>query len=895
MGWLATHQNAENQKVSIVVSYEPTVVGTTPRVRVAGPFSVKDAIKECPVSKWDPRRKIWTVPRTRLSVVSVMESISARFPQARHEFHSDISAIADGPRSVADIVPADLPLAVLKPWSHQAVGAAMVRGLEGCMLAWEMGCVDRDTEYLTLDGWKKISDYTDGDVICVFDTSTETARFEPPKVFINAPCEMFHRISHGYGVDQVVSDEHVLALETKKNANFTSDVAGDVIRRIKSSGGRNFVHLRTRFLLENGPGRTGTGLSERDLRLMVAIMADGSFPSGVSTNRCTVSIKKPRKINRFKSMIDGREKELGVYERNAPLGFVKFSLNAPIKSKTYVQDWWRSATVEEMSVILDECFHWDGSGGSLTYWSRHRSDADFIQFCAHSTGRHASIVFSSGVWAVKIRKTNRACFTRDNVSDYASIDGRKYCFTTSTGFWIARRNGCVFVTGNSGKTKPIFDTVVHDESFRLTLVVCPASVVSVWSRQYDVHVPKDLRSRIRVLGLTSAQTVARRARSLRDVYESHVVGGNGQLIVATNTEAVWRGELAAVLKSLPIDLAVVDESQRIANPQSQITKFMANEIAPRSRRRVCLSGTPLGNGPQDAFGQFLFCEPAVFGQTITPFRARYCVMGGYENRQVVAYQNLQEFTARMGRVTSRVRVEDVVDLPEYTDNEISVTLGDEAKKIYVRLRDSFVAEHAGGMVTATNAISKLLRLQQITSGFAAVTDVESDETRAVDVDTSKRDALVDIVDGVDRDEPLVVFCRFVKDLDAVREVALKTGRMSFEISGRVKQQEEWERDVDKARASKSQRAPIIAVQIKAGGVGIDLTRARYCVYYSLGYSLQDYEQSRARTRRPGQTRSVFYYHLVASGTVDVMVYRALRAKRDVVDAVISDIVSGVRE
>ena len=84
-------------------------------------------------------------------------------------------------------------------------------------------------------------------------------------------------------------------------------------------------------------------------------------------------------------------------------------------------------------------------------------------------------------------------------------------------------------------------------------------------------------------------------------------------------------------------------------------------------------------------------------------------------------------------------------------------------------------------------------------------------------------------------------------------------------------------------------ATVLAVQIQSGGEGIDLTRAAYCAYYSIGHSLGDYDQSLARIHRPGQTRPVVYYHLTASATVDVAVYDALDKKRNVIDAVLASL------
>ena len=100
-------------------------------------------------------------------------------------------------------------------------------------------------------------------------------------------------------------------------------------------------------------------------------------------------------------------------------------------------------------------------------------------------------------------------------------------------------------------------------------------------------------------------------------------------------------------------------------------------------------------------------------------------------------------------------------------------------------------------------------------------------------------------------------------------------RPHFEISGRVKSLEEW-----------NQRGGVLAVQIQAGGLGLDLTAARYCVYYSLGFSLGDYLQSVARLHRPGQTSLVDYIHLVAAESIDEIIVNALENKEDVINRIL---------
>jgi SNF2 family DNA or RNA helicase len=177
-------------------------------------------------------------------------------------------------------------------------------------------------------------------------------------------------------------------------------------------------------------------------------------------------------------------------------------------------------------------------------------------------------------------------------------------------------------------------------------------------------------------------------------------------------------------------------------------------------------------------------------------------------------------------------------------------------------------------------------MQQITSGYLPVYREYYDENdrlhheldRVEKIDSGKAELLAEIAEDIDEHEPIVVFCRFQHDLDEIKAVAEKLGRTYGEISGRKK-------DALDDRAELKDGIQIAGVQIQAGGVGIDLTKARYGIYYSVGYSLGDYEQSLARIHRPGQTRPVIYYHLVAASTIDETVYRNLSNKRDVVKSI----------
>jgi SNF2 family DNA or RNA helicase len=208
------------------------------------------------------------------------------------------------------------------------------------------------------------------------------------------------------------------------------------------------------------------------------------------------------------------------------------------------------------------------------------------------------------------------------------------------------------------------------------------------------------------------------------------------------------------------------------------------------------------------------------------------------------------------------------------------------RKAYNELRDDLITLIGLGHVTAANGLVKLLRLQQVNGGWLTP---QGDEERSIptQIGKSRQRCLTEILEDLGPKEPVVVFCRFWTDLDVVNLASQEIcERPAMELSGRKNQLDEWQ---------KSDAPPILAVQIQAGGLGVDLTRACYAVYYSIGFSLGDYEQAKARTHRPGQTRPVTHVHVVAEDTVDEKIYAALTAKRDVVKFVLENMKFGTQE
>lgn len=403
------------------------------------------------------------------------------------------------------------------------------------------------------------------------------------------------------------------------------------------------------------------------------------------------------------------------------------------------------------------------------------------------------------------------------------------------------------------------------------LIVAPLRVVDrVWPSQFEQHAGRtDLL--ICALG-DEFDSVKKKTEYAQQQHRLARARGH-RFICIINYQSLWREPFRSWALSRLWGLVMLDESHRIKAPGGKASMY-CNRLRSHAKFRLCLTGTMIPHSPLDTYAQYRFLSPDILGTNFHAFRQRYAVMGGFNQKQVVGFRNLDELEARLRPITFVVG-KDALDLPE----EISVVyhsyLGEPGAKTYRDLDDEFRAEVVAGTVTVSNAMVKLLRLQQITGGA-----IKTDDGTEVEIDGSKAELLLDTLDDIDEQEPVVVFCRFHHDLDTVHRVAKACGRPSAELSGRRDELAAWARG----------EARILAVQITAGGEGVnEMVLARYSIFYSLTYSLGEYDQARNRVHRPGQKRSVMQIHLVAKGTVDERIMRALEKRQEVVQSILNEL------
>lgn len=431
-------------------------------------------------------------------------------------------------------------------------------------------------------------------------------------------------------------------------------------------------------------------------------------------------------------------------------------------------------------------------------------------------------------------------------------------------------------TGKSLTSIAITGALSQAGRIQRVLIVAPLSILGVWEEEFQKFAAFPY-----ALAVLSGSST-KKLDTLRHM------NGIALQVVVVNYESAWRLEKA--LTTWHPDLIIADEGHKIKTHNIAASKAM-HRIGAKASYRLLLTGTVITNKAIDVFSQYKFLNPAIYGNSFYAFRNRYFDMVGYGNHTPVLKKSMEgELTEKLHSISYRATKAECLDLPETTDVIRQVELEPAALRIYRGLVKESYAELTGGeqgasvAVTATNILTRLLRLSQLTGGFLG-----NDETAAVEqVSAAKLSALEDILDGaVAEGKKLVIIARFIPEIKAICKLLEKRGLGYSCITGEVK-----DRNEQVARFQKEPEVMAFVGQIATAGLGITLTAASTMVFYSLDYSMSNFEQTKARIHRVGQRMPCTYLYLVARGTVDEKVLAALESKADLARTLVDDYRSG---
>jgi superfamily II DNA or RNA helicase len=390
------------------------------------------------------------------------------------------------------------------------------------------------------------------------------------------------------------------------------------------------------------------------------------------------------------------------------------------------------------------------------------------------------------------------------------------------------------------------------------LVVAPTSLVGNWHRELKKFAPH-----LSVLVLHGG-------------HRRRAWGHLPRVDVAITTYGTLLRDNARI-ESQRFSLLVLDEAQAIKNPRG---RAHAAVKALDADHHVCLSGTPIENDLEELWALFDIAAPGLLG-SLDRFRSGFRVpierMGNQER--------LATLRRRVGPYVLRRMKEDVApELPDKTEIVRAVELPDAQRDLYEGIR---VAAHAEvrkvvrtkGLAASTiDILGALMKLRQSCCDPRLVRIGAAQEVER----SAKLETLLAMLEEmVARGRRILVFSQFTSMLQIIA-AELRARRIRHVVlTGESRARQEL---VDEFQAG---LAPVFLISLKAGGTGLNLTRADTVIHYDPWWNPAAQSQATDRAYRIGQDKPVFVYNLVVAGSVEERILALQKRKKELADGVLS--------
>ena len=446
----------------------------------------------------------------------------------------------------------------------------------------------------------------------------------------------------------------------------------------------------------------------------------------------------------------------------------------------------------------------------------------------------------------------------------------------------------LFMDMRTGKTKVVIDKACASRIEGLincVILICPLSLRKNWVRELarDATIPVD------------HHLLDTKGRGPKD-FERWLNTPHDFKWLIVGVESLAAGSAIDYVKRFCLTStkihAVVDESTKIKTHNATRSKNVVS-IGRMTETREIMTGSVLTKSPLDLFMQFEFLDPDIIGLgDYYAFRARYAVMGGYENRQIIGYENLDELIELVSPYTFQVRQHEVFDSKkEYVLREVEMT--PEQKAVYADLKKYSRIDNGDQQLVVQNVLEKMLRMQEVAGGFVSYEHTEEQlaklrETwgpakklpRTYRVPLPGKNPKVEEVLACveDYEGPTIVWCAFKDEIYAVaKALREKYGEdQVVELHGDV---DEAQRDINVNVLFQGRKARFCVGNAATGGMGLTMDVADNEIYLSNTFNYVDREQSEERGTAEGKTTLIV--DIVVRGTVDDTILAANEAKKDV--------------
>ncbi len=339
-------------------------------------------------------------------------------------------------------------------------------------------CVDAETEVLTEDGWKKIPYITTQDKVACFDKNDESIKFMHPSATISSYKDKAVKIT-GNGATLYFSEDHRLPLRVKggrENSDRRNTIT-DVL-----AGGYKATHYYNWIL--SGENKRDEHLTAAE-RVYIAVEADGHLaydkenPKGGTRQRdynsrygsedyrftYHIALMKSRKIERLKALLE-TSGLLWSVAKSTSNNYCEFNIWSNLDLKHFANCFDINMGEQKAMEFIEELVFWDGtfSGQQANWYTNKKEEVDFVQAVACQTNVRTTVSvvnrignLRKGEWktpydkltySVNFQSIHTEVTARSMKREDIEWNDKMYCLSVPTTYFVARRDGFVFVTGN---------------------------------------------------------------------------------------------------------------------------------------------------------------------------------------------------------------------------------------------------------------------------------------------------------------------------------------------------------------------------------------------------------------------------------------------------------------
>lgn len=449
--------------------------------------------------------------------------------------------------------------------------------------------------------------------------------------------------------------------------------------------------------------------------------------------------------------------------------------------------------------------------------------------------------------------------------------------------------GALLLEPGCGKTAITINILKHhinnlSNQSKKILVVCPSIVIKNWEKEFKRFYPDNP-----YLICASTSEGKKRFNDISKFIDKEY----GILVV--NYE-VATSSIGPLVEKFQPDTIILDESHKVKNPKSKQAKFFL-KLRKQAKKAFILTGTVIANSIEDVYQQFLIMDLGKsFGTNFFVFRRKFMIdlnagfatSSSYFPKWVANPRYLDEFKELMLQKSVIMKTEDMVDLPHLEQESYYVKMCGEQEKHYRNLKKLMITQIKEDLIVADHALTKMLRLLQITSGH--LPDAEGNANYFTDIEKLKvlKDLVKQIV--IEQNEKAIIWTNFKADVILVTKALKEIG--IHDILFMTGEQNTQEKSVNESLFRDDNRFKVIVCNLQSASTGINLQTAKHAIYYSRNFSFIHMSQSQRRNWRGGSIDlhdKVVIHNIITEGTVDELVVDALLEKKDMSDYLLSDI------